>query len=125
MPIRLAEPKYTIYDGLALDANVWRITSDVLSADDFMSYVALGRKVQSYNFFRATSVSLYLTRQGAIDANRMFNLGKTHLAELDLYDKRIMLAKTGGPDHISVWAPPSVLYSSVVNFEEIEEDEEA
>ena len=108
---------------MALDATVWRVTGDALAAEEFFSYIHLGRQIAAYQFFRATSVSMYLTREEAIRANRKFNLG-THLAELDLRDNRIMLSPTGGANHVSVWAPPDVLYSSVVNFEEIEDEGE-
>lgn len=124
MPIRAgADPKYIIHDGMALDATVWRVTGDALSVDEFLSYVALEREIMAYQFFRATSVSMYLTRQGAVNANQKFNLG-SHLAELELRDNRIMLARSGGADHISVWAPPGVLYNSVVNFDPIDDDQD-
>lgn len=111
----MPDPRYAIFDGLALEDPVYRIVDACPpSEDDFRSYTDLGRTFPSWNFFRATGVSCYLTLEDARDANQKFNLGSA-AAEVDIRDNRIFWCKSGGPGHITVWAPAAALFSFVTS----------
>ncbi|HET8606149.1 MAG TPA: hypothetical protein VFL66_03880 [Gaiellaceae bacterium] len=110
--------RFEVYDGLELEGTVFRIVSACPpTIDDFRSYADLGRAFPSYHMFRATGVSMYLTQSSAEDANARFNLGDC-IAELELRDNRNLWALTGGRDHITVWATPTVLLNRVVRCAE-------
>lgn len=112
----MIEPKYAVYPGTALKGSVYRaVENDPPVEDDFRSYAFAGRAYPAKDFFRATGVSMFTTRKGVERARRHWRLGD-HIAELDMREDELVLwAKTGGYDHITVWAPPSVLLTYVVN----------
>lgn len=110
------EPLYAVFPGTALDGPVFRVVGENPPTEvDFLSYEYAGRAYPAREFFRATGVSMHLTRKAAERAKRQWGLGD-YIAELDVTGQEwILWAKTGGPDHISVWAPPPVLLHCVVN----------
>jgi hypothetical protein len=117
-----ATPRFVVYDGLALDHTVFRIVASCPpTLDDFKSYYELGRGFTSYQMFRATGVSMFLTEEDAGAANRKFRLG-TGIAEVDLRDNRNMWSPTGSHGHITVWATPPVLLNRVVRCAEEGDD---
>jgi hypothetical protein len=122
MPIHpAAEPKFVVYDGMALETTVFRIVvSCPATLEDFQSYYELGRTFTSYQMFKATGVSMFITKEDAKRANQKFRLGGA-IAELELRDNRNMWAPTGSSGHITVWATPPALLDSVVTCELIEE----
>ena len=110
------DPKYVVFDGDALDGTVYRIVAQCPpTRDDFRSYADLGRAFPTHQFFRATGVSMHLTRGHADAANRRFKLGAA-IAELDARDNRVLWAVTDAPHgHITVWAPPDALLGFVTD----------
>ena len=112
--VRGSEPKFVVYDGMALEASVWRIVpSDTPTLDDFRSYLQLGRAVVDHQFFRATGISLYESLEAARSANRRFKLGPW-IAEMRLSDPRYLWSMTSGHGHITAWGNPPSFLNSVV-----------
>lgn len=113
-----AEPRFVVYDGTALDNPIYRVVGGCPpTEEDFLSYGFAGRTYPAKNLFRATGVSMFLTRKAATTARRRWHLGQA-VAELDVQgDDLLMWARTGGKDHITVWAPPGVLLGYVGSCE--------
>ena len=110
------EPKFVVYEGTALGHIAFRIVGrNPPTEDDFRSYAAMGRNVPERDFFRATGVSMYRSLAAAERANARYKLGGTHYAEVDIGDSTILFAETGGSEHITVWAPPSLFLQRVRN----------
>jgi hypothetical protein len=102
---------------MALSATVFRIVPACPpTLEDFRSYFELGRYFASYQMFRATGVSMFLTKEEAKEANAKFLLGNG-IAELDLRDNRNLWAPSGSHGHITVWATPAALLDCVVTCE--------
>lgn len=118
LPIaRDAEPAFAVYPGTALTVPIYRVVgSDPAMEGDFLSYAFMGNSYPSEHFFRASGVSCHLTTRDAARAQRRFRLGP-FVAELDVRtDDKLMWAKTGGPGHVTVWAPPAVLLGYVTRI---------
>jgi hypothetical protein len=114
-----ARVAYTVYPGTALDGPVWRVTEQCPPvAGDFISYGLAGRGFSDRMFFRATGVSMFVTRREAVKLARWGRFGNC-VAELDIADERIYFALTNErTGHIDVWARPRVLLNSVVNCDD-------
>ena len=111
---RQATPLYLVYGGEALDDLLYRAVSDCPpTLDDFLSYEALGRSYNGRRYFRGIGVSFFRTRASA--ENAVAHLRRaTAVAACDLRQPGVVWAKTGGLEHVTVWAPPDVLLASVV-----------
>ena len=111
---REATPLYLVYDETALDGLLYRIVKRCPpTLDDFRSYEALGERYDQRDFFRGTGISLQVTPGRARAIARRYQRGKG-IATLDLRHSPIAWAKTGGRQHVTVWAPPELLLESVV-----------
>jgi hypothetical protein len=113
-------PLYLVFDGLALESLlhriVWRCPPTL---EDFCSYEVLGRPYNRRDFFRGIGVSMHVTRKRAIAIARHFDVGRG-VAEVDLRGLPVAWARTGGRDHVTVWAPPELLLRAVVQCDEHE-----
>jgi hypothetical protein len=111
----MPDPRYVIYDGEALDDVVYRVVDECPPPpEEFRSYMELGRNVQAYNFFRATGVSFFRTEAAAARSAQQYRLGD-RIAAVDIRDRRIFWAETGGNGHLTVWAPAGILAGLVVS----------
>lgn len=112
-------PIHLIYAAAAFDRPVYRAVERCPpTSKDFLSYEALARRYDQRAFFLAIGVSMHTTRQqSAAVARRLRDFGA--IATLDLRDAPVVWAHTGGPDHITVWAPAGVLSECVVQCEEL------
>ena len=68
---------------------------------------------------RGVGVSMHVTRKRAVGIARHFDVGRG-VAEVDLRGSTIAWARTGGRDHVTVWAPPELLLRAVVQCGEHE-----
>lgn len=109
-------PRYVIYPGTELERAVFRVVgNNPPKEDDFLAYAFAARSYPAKDFFRATGVSMFLTKKAAERGQAKWGLGN-YIAELDLRaDDLVLWSKTGGYDHITVWAPPAVLLTYLVN----------
>lgn len=113
-------PLYLVFDGSALDGLLYRIVKRCPPAlDDFRSYEVLGRPYNRRDFFRGIGVSMHVTRKRAVGIARHFDIGRG-VAEVDLRGSPIAWARTGGRNHVTVWAPPELLLRAVVQCDEHE-----
>jgi hypothetical protein len=113
-------PLYLIYDGSALDGPLYRIVKECPpTLDDFCSYEALAIPYSKRRFFLATGVSLLTTRRAAVRLARRHDLGKA-IAVVDLRVEGVIWTKSGGPGHLTVWAPPELLLERVLQCEPYE-----
>ena len=112
-----ATPLYLVYDGTALDGLLYRVVARCPPAlDDFRSYEVLGRAYDRRDFFRGTGLSLQQSRERAVETARRFRLGRA-IATLDLQIEEVVWAKSGRRGHVTVWAPPELLLTRVVQCE--------
>ena len=116
---RKTTPAYLVYPAAALDRPVYRAVERCPpTIKDFLSYEVLGRRHDPREFFVGIGVSMHTTRnQSAAIARRLRDFGA--IARLDLRDAPVVWARTGGPNHITVWAPAAVLVERVVQCEEL------
>lgn len=116
---RETTPVYLVYPAAALDRAVYRAVERCPpTIKDFLSYEALGRRYDQREFFMGVGVSMHTARkQSAAVARHLRDVAA--IAVLDLRDAPVVWARTGGPDHITVWAPAAVLVERVVQCEEL------
>jgi len=111
---------FLVFDGAALDHQLFRIVERCPpTLDDFRSYEVLGRPYNRRDFFKGIGVSMHLTRERAITIARRYNVGRG-VAAVDLRGSPIAWARTGGRNHVTVWAPPELLLRAVVQCDEHE-----
>ena len=109
-----------MFDGSALEGLLYRIVLRCPpTLDDFCSYEAVGRPYDRRDYFRGLGVSMYTSRRRAIVVARRFDLGRG-VASLELRAAAIAWTRTGGPAHVTVWAPPELLFRAVVQCDEHE-----
>ena len=116
---RKTTPVYLVYPAVALDHIVYRVVERCPpTIKDFLSYEALGRRYDQREFFMGIGVSMHTARKQstAVARRRRFEAA---IATLDLRDAPVVWARTGGPNHITVWAPAAVLVEHVVQCEEL------
>ena len=108
---------FVVYDGTALPDPVYRAVSTCPPRlDDFRSHDSLGLPYRRVLFVRAVGISVFSTPQALNRARKRFNLAHA-TAALDLHIAEIAWAETGRPDHLTVWAAPSVLLDRVLQCE--------
>lgn len=111
---RQPTPLYEVFAGSALEELVYRIVGHCPPRlEDVSSYEALGRQYDRRDFFRGTGISVYTTRERAETSACRYSRGNA-IASLDLRRGGVVWAETGGRDHITVWAPPELLLSVVL-----------
>lgn len=109
-----------MYAGTDLDRTVFRLVETCPpTARDLCSYEALGRAYNRKHFFRGTGISVYETRQRAVENGRRFRHGNA-VAELRLDRAGVVWARTGSSGHLTVWAAPETLSSCVIQCERYE-----
>ncbi len=112
-----ATPLYLVYGGDALTSLLYRIVERCPPVvRDFLSYEALGKHYDRRDFFKGTGISMHTTRERSIALARHHGIG-SGIATLDLRGAIVAWAKTGGRDHITVWAPGQQLLDRVVQCE--------
>jgi hypothetical protein len=115
-----ATPLYLVYPGEALDGLVYRIVERCPpAANDFRSYEALGKPYDRRDFFKGTGVSMHTSKTRSARIARTYGVGAA-IAALDVRHLSVVWARTGGRDHITVWAPAEVLLGCVVQCESYE-----
>ena len=103
-----------MYDETALDGLLYRIVKRCPpTLDDFRSYEALSERYDQRDFFRGTGLSMQTTPGRSRAIARRYRRGNG-IATVDLSGFPIVWAKTGGRQHVTVWAPPELLLQSVV-----------
>ena len=116
---RKTTPIHLVYPATDLEHPVYRAVERCPpTIKDFLSYEALGRRYDPREFFVGIGVSMHTTRDRSVaNARHLRDVGA--IATLDLRDARVVWAHTGGPDHITVWAPARVLVERVIQCEEL------
>jgi hypothetical protein len=110
------QPRYEVFLGTDLDGTVHRIVKhNPPELSDFISYAMEGRSFPANQFFRALGVSMYLDRGNAEAINGASHRFGDFYAELDIRSEMVFYADTGGPGHITVWAPAPLLLHCVLN----------
>lgn len=108
------EPIYRIFRGSDIGAAYRVVERCPPKAEDFNSYAAAGGGFPFRMFFRATGVSMYMTREAAA---RWAHNGQA-AAELDLTDEGIYVAVVSPPsEHLVVWGPPATLLGCLLSCE--------
>ena len=111
---RRRTPLYLVFDGRDLDGPLYRIVKRCPPAlDDFRSYESLGKPYNRRRFFRGIGVSMFKTAASARAIGRRYGHGNA-LAIVDLACDGVVWSPTRGPDHVTVWAPPELLLSRVL-----------
>jgi hypothetical protein len=99
-----------------LEGAVFRaVESSPPTVEDFRSYADMDRVTPTMDYLRASTVSMFLTRDGLEMVREDYGL-PTHTAEVDLRkDKQIRWAITDEETgHIEVIGPSDVLHKCVV-----------
>ena len=110
-------PTYLVYPAAALDQPVYRVVERCpATIRDFLSYEALGKKYDPRVYFMGVGVSMHTTRTQSAAVARHIQVDAA-IATLDFRDAEVVWARTGGRDHITVWAPAAVLVECVVQCE--------
>jgi hypothetical protein len=114
---RRRSPLFLVYSGTALDGHVYRIVRGCPpTLDDLRSYEVLRKRYDRSDFFRGTGVSMMTNPESAVAVARRFGLGQA-TAVLDLRIDGVVWTESGRPNHITVWAPPELLLTRVVECE--------
>lgn len=114
---RQATPRYEVYSGTELEGYAFRIVRACPpSLEDFVSYEALGKAYDRRDFFKGTGVSMHTSKGRSWRVARTYGVGNA-VATLDIRDREIVWARTGGRDHVTVWAPAERLLGRVVECE--------
>ncbi len=79
----------------------------------------LGKRYDRSDFFKGTGVSMHLSKARSLRVALTYRAGSA-IATLELQPQGIVWARTGGPDHITVWAAPETLLDCVVECESCE-----
>jgi len=115
---REATPLFLVFDGTALEGLLYRIVERCPpTLGDFRSYEALGRPYDRRAFFKGVGVSMHTTRERSEKVARRYRRGR-RVATVDLRGASVAWARTGGRDHLTVWAPPELLLRAVVQCDE-------
>lgn len=81
---------------------------------DFMSYEALGREYDRRDYFKGIGVSMYDSKERALEVARRFTLGHG-VTTVELRSSSAVWAATGRRrPHLTVWAPAELLLDAVV-----------
>jgi hypothetical protein len=112
-----ATPLFLVYGGDALDGLAYRVVERCPPTEtDFLSYEALGKPYDRRDFFKGTGLSMHTTRKRSQRIAQTYGVGSA-VAVLDLRHPSIVWARTGGADHLTVWAPPEILLARVLECE--------
>ena len=116
---RKTTPIHLVYPAAALDHPVYRAVERCpATIKDFLSYEALGKRYDQSAFFMGVGVSMHTTRKQSAAVARHVHVDAA-IATLVLREAPIVWSRTGGPNHITVWAPAGVLLECVVQCEEL------
>jgi hypothetical protein len=102
-----------------LEAPVYRaVEFSPPEVQDFRSYADKGLATPTMDYLRASTVSMYLTREGLDSEREAYSL-PPYTATVDLrHDRQIRWAVTDEESgHIEVLGPPEVLHSCVVDHD--------
>lgn len=114
---RKATPLFLVYGGSDLEHHAYRIVERCPPLlGDFLSYEALGRPYDRRDFFKGTGVSMHTSKSRSRRIARTYGVG-AGIARIDLRHPSVVWARTGGNEHITVWAPADVLLSRVLECE--------
>jgi len=116
MPIK-ETPLFLVYSGNALNGLAYRIVQRCPPvATDFLSYEALGKPYDRRDFFKGTGISMHTSKAQSRRIAQTYGTG-AGIAFLDLRHPSVVWARTGGRDHITVWASEDVLLAGVLECE--------
>ena len=117
---RRRTPLYLVYEGRDLDGPLYRIVKRCPpTLEDFLSYEELGKPYIRRRYFRGIGVSMFRSARRAEAVARRYGHGNA-VATVDLACDGVVWSPTRDPDHVTVWAPPELLLTRVVQCVEHE-----